>query len=109
MAAATLWILFSAWLLFPPLDVPHMLRRAAGALIWAELLAVLVWSYGSEGCQARPCATVAEAGRTAAGQDVPALAVVVIALALAFGMRRHRRGASAPQSGVRTRSRGHQR
>jgi hypothetical protein len=98
VAAATLWGLFSAWLLFPPLHVPHMLRRAVGALIWAELLALGFWSYGSEGCRARPCATLAEVGRAAAGQDIPALSVAVVGMAVAFGTRRHRRSRTAPRA-----------
>src|SRR5919202_6294338 len=91
VATATLWGLLSAWLLFPHLGVPLILRRAAAMLLWAELLSLLTWGFGSENCVQRPCAPLAEAGRAAAGTDVPLLSVVVVALAVAYGLRRHRR------------------
>jgi hypothetical protein len=100
IAAATLWGLFSAWLLFPAFGVPRMLRAAAATLMWLELVALLAWGYGSEGCSQRPCAALAEAARTAAGIDVPGLAVVVVALAVAHGFR-HRRGARRVPLGLR--------
>ena len=94
-AAATLWGLFSAWLLFPELGVPAMLRRAVAWLIWLELLAVLAWGFGSEDCVRRPCGTAAELGRRAAGLDLPLLSVAVLVLTLAYGVRHARRSASA--------------
>ena len=94
-AAATLWGLFSAWLLFPQLGVPSMLRRAVAGLIWLELLAVLVWGFGSEDCIKRPCGTTAEIGRRAAALDLPLLSAAVLALTFAYGVRRARRSASA--------------
>ena len=90
VAAATLWGLWSAFLLFPALGLPRMFMRAAGGLIVLELIALAVWSYGSAGCQGRPCAPLAEAGRTAASQDLPLLAVAVVALSVAWGVRRRR-------------------
>jgi hypothetical protein len=91
VATATLWGLWSGWLLFPAFGVPRMLRVAAGGLIFAELIALGVWSYGSLGCGQRPCAALAEAGRTAASIDIPALSVAVLGLAVGWGMRRYRR------------------
>jgi len=55
---------------------------------------VLTWGFASENCIQRPCSPVSEAARTAAGFDLPALSVVVIALAVAYGLRRRRRSAS---------------
>ena len=92
-AAATLWGLFSAWLLFPRLGAPRMLTRAVAVMIWLELLAVLTWGFGSEDCTSRPCTPLAETGRTAAGLDVPLLSLTVLLLAVAYGMRRTRRTA----------------
>ena len=98
-SAATLWGLFSAWLLFPRLGVPRMLLRAVAALIWLELLAVLTWAFGSEDYTSRPCTPLAETGRTAAGLDVPLLSLAVLVLAFAYGVRRTRRTAArAPRA-----------
>ena len=52
--AATLWGLFSAFLIFPLLGLPRVLHRAAGTLLAAELVAFGIWHFGSEGCAARP-------------------------------------------------------
>ena len=89
-AAATLWGLFSAWLVFGHLGAPRMLMRAVAGLGWLELLAVLVWGFGSEGCVRRPCGVAAEAGRTAAALDVPLLSLAVLGMAVAYGLRRAR-------------------
>jgi hypothetical protein len=91
VAAATLWFLFSAWLIFGHVGVARMLRLAVASLMWLEFVAVLVWSFGSEDCVRRPCGPLAEAGRSAATIDLPALSVVVLALVVADGMRRRSR------------------
>jgi hypothetical protein len=91
IAAVTLWLLFSAWLLFPLMGLPRMLARAAGALMWAEFIALLVWGFASENCVSRPCSAVAETARAAASEDLPALGTVLVALAIAYGARRTRR------------------
>ena len=91
VVVATLWTMFSCVLIFPMLGMPVHMQRAATTLLTAEFVALLVWSFGSEGCAERPCAPAAEAGRTAAAVDVPVLAVVVIALAIIRGVRHHQR------------------
>lgn len=96
---ATLWLLFSAWLCFPHLGVAPMLRSAAALLMWLEFACILVWAFGSENCVQRPCGAPAESARTAATIDVPALGVVVLALVVADGIRRHR----APSKAARPR------
>jgi hypothetical protein len=98
IAAVTLWGLFSAWLLFPQLGVPRMLRLAVAWLSWLELVAVLVWAFGSEDCVRRPCGAVAETGRSAAGLDLPLLSVAVLCLAVAYGLRRGRNAGPAPRA-----------
>jgi hypothetical protein len=92
IATATLWVLFSCFLLFPHLGFPVLMHRTAGALLAAELVALMMWSYGSKGCVERPCAAGAELGRTAAAVDVPMLALALVAVAMIRGMRlmRHR-------------------
>jgi hypothetical protein len=89
-AALTVWILFSLWLIAPLLRLPPTLGRVAATLLWAELTALLVYSYGTEGCDEATCAPVARAAGIAARTDVPILTAAVIAIAsvqLARGAR----------------------
>jgi hypothetical protein len=88
-AAVTVWILFSFWLITPLLQLPPGLGRIAGALLWAELVALLIWSYGSQGCFERTCAPVAQAAGIAARTDLPILAGAFLGLA---GLQLARRG-----------------
>ncbi len=91
VVVATLWSMFSCFLIFPQLGLPLYLRRAATSVMAAEFVAMLVWSFGSEECVERPCGAIAEAGRTAAAVDVPLLALAVVALAIIRGVRHHQR------------------
>ena len=91
VVVATLWSMFSCFLLFPHLGMPAYLHRAATTLLAAEFVSLLVWSFGSKGCVERPCGPLTEAGRTAASVDVPLLAAAVIALAIIRGVRHHKR------------------
>jgi hypothetical protein len=79
--------MFSCFLLFPMLGLPAHMHRTAGALLVAEMVAVLVWRFGSEDCVERPCAPLAETARTAAALDVPLLAALLVALAVIHGVR----------------------
>jgi hypothetical protein len=92
-ATATIWIMFSCFLLFPRLGLPAVLHRTAATLLVAELVALAMWSYGSEGCLRRPCAPVAEAGRSAAAIDIPLLALALLVLTVMIGVRAWRRHA----------------
>jgi hypothetical protein len=91
-ATLTLWICLAAWFILPTVDGPALLARAAMGLLVCELLALLVWSYGSDDCVERPCGVVAETARTAAALDLPALTGVLVALMLAHGVRTTRAG-----------------
>jgi hypothetical protein len=91
VAAATIWGMFSCFLLFPHLGFGPLMHRSAMTLLVAELIALAMWSYGSEGCVERPCGTAAETGRTAASIDIPLLSAGLVALALLHGARRWRR------------------
>ena len=93
VATATIWAMFSCFLLFPRFGLPAALHRTAATLLAGELVALAMWSYGSEGCERRPCAPVAEAGRSAAEFDIPLLALALIVLAVMFGVRAWRRQA----------------
>jgi len=99
VAAATLWCLFSGFLLLPHLGVSALLRTATATLMWLELLATLTWGFAGESCDRRPCGLVAETARAAAGLDIPALSLMVLGLVIAHGLRGRR--ASAPRTGKR--------
>jgi hypothetical protein len=90
-AAATIWAMFSCFLLFPLLRLPRLMRRTAMTLLVAELLALATWSYGSEDCVERPCSAIAETGRLAAALDVPLLSAGLVAIAACHGVLRWRR------------------
>lgn len=90
VAAATLYGLFSAWLLFPVFGVPRVLTTSAAVLVWLEFLAVLTWGYTREDCARGSCSALAEAARTALAVDLPALSIAVVALAVAHAVRRWR-------------------
>lgn len=85
IAAATIWSMFSCFLLFPRLGLPPMLHRSAMTLLVAEIVALGMWSYGSPG------APGSEAGRSLAALDIPLLAVGLVALAIIRGVRGSRR------------------
>jgi hypothetical protein len=93
IASATIWGLFTCFLIFPLAGLPPAMHRTAMTLLVAELVALGFWSYGSAGCEQRPCSAAAEAGRTAATVDVPLLAVALVAIALYRGLRGARRAA----------------
>jgi len=86
VAAVTLWCQFSAWLLFPHVGAPRMLRTGAAVLMWLQFLALLVWGYAREG------APVADTARTAAAVDLPALTAAMLAVGAAYAARSHRLG-----------------
>jgi hypothetical protein len=90
-AAATIWAMFSCFLLFPLLELPRLMRRTAMTLLVAELLALATWSYGSERCVERPCSALAETGRSAAALDVPLLSAGLVMVAVGHGVFRWRR------------------
>jgi hypothetical protein len=89
-AGLTVWITFAAWLFLPTVDAPARFSRVAIGLCGAELVAAAVWSYGSQGCVARPCAPLAETARSAAALDIPLLTAAALVLGCAYGLRRAR-------------------
>ncbi len=87
VAGITLWGLGAGWLMAPYLGLPRILARATAGLLVAEFVALLTWSYGSAQCAQRPCSELAETARQAAALDVPLLALAVLVLAVAHGLR----------------------
>lgn len=108
IAALTFWGLFAAFLIFPIAGLPRRLQHAAGTLIAAEAVALMLWGFADPDCDERPCSTVSEVGYTAAKIDVPLLAVALVALAVAVGVRDkgRRQGRSGGQRQRTTRVRG---
>lgn len=82
--AATLWGLASMGLILPLLGAPAELTRTAAALLAAEFVALLGWSYG-QGAVAHALAF----------QDIPALSLALLAATAVYGLRSRR--AAAPR------------
>ena len=87
-AAITIWTMFSLWLIVPHARLPDQVARVAAILVGAELVALLAWSFGTEGCNDPACAPLARAAGLAARADIPALAAAF----LVFAFVRLRRG-----------------
>jgi hypothetical protein len=81
-ATATIWAMFSCFLLFPRLGLPAVFHRTAMTLLTAELLALMVWSYGRDA--GGPAVDTAS---SAAAIDIPLLSVALVVLAVLFGAR----------------------
>ena len=81
-ALATVWILFSVWLMSPLVGIAPRAARLVGAALLTEIGLLLAWSYGTDLCLERTCAPIAQAAGVAARIDLPVLAVVIVAAAL---------------------------
>ena len=82
-AVGTLWCLFSLVLFLPLVGAPRPFRGAAGLLLTLQFVALLAYGYG------------AAAPYVLATHDLPALAIVLIATAAAYGLRAQRSTATA--------------
>jgi len=96
VAAITLWTTFSLFLIVPIVGLPEVIARIAAILCAAELVALLLWSYGSERCSDPACAPLAQAAGIAARADIPALAGGFVLVAL-VQLRRASRRRTAPR------------
>jgi hypothetical protein len=101
-AAGTLWLMFAVWISAPTAGLPRAIERAAAVLLGAELVALLAWSYGTEQCDGRTCAPLAQASGVAARVDIPVLAVLLL---VAGAVQLRRRAALTAQAGDGRRSR----
>lgn len=79
-AALTIWVMFSLWLIAGCIRLPRQVPRIALVLLGLELASLAVWSYGSENCDERTCAPVAQAAGIAARTDVPILATAFLVI-----------------------------
>ena len=93
-ALATVWILFSVWMLSPHVGIAPRAARLVGAVLLLELALLLTWSYGTDLCLERTCAPFAQAAGVAARIDLPVLAVVIVATALRTATAHHAGGPS---------------
>jgi hypothetical protein len=84
-AAATIWVLWSGWLLAQHLGAPAPLTRSAAGLLVAELAVLAVHSFG---CGEEGCGAAAQAAGDAATYDVPGLAGLLVAAGTAYAWRR---------------------
>ena len=84
--AATIWGLWSCWLL-AQYTQRVAVTRGSGVLLVAELLALAVHSYG---CAEGGCSAAAATADSAASIDVPVLALVLVSVAVAREWRRAR-------------------
>ncbi len=95
--AMTLWLMFGAFLFFPHMGLPRFMSRAAILLAYAEGFTLIVMDYAPRGSYGEG---VAEA---IAGQDIPALALLLLVLAGAVGVRRQRAARPSPHVAVEDR------
>jgi hypothetical protein len=91
-ALATIWILFSVWLLSPHVGIAPRAARLIAYTLVAEFALLLLWSYGTDRCLERTCAPVAQAAGVAARIDLPVLALVIVAAAVRTATAPHRGG-----------------
>jgi hypothetical protein len=81
-AALTIWVLFSLWIIAGCYPLPQGVGQVALLLLLLELVALAAWSYGTESCDERNCAPLAQAAGIAARTDVPILAGAFVVLTL---------------------------
>ena len=77
IAAATIWILFAGFLIFPMCRLPPLLPGTAAALLAAEFLALMMNGLGGP--------AVATAGRSLAMVDIPLLSAGLVGAAIMHG------------------------
>ena len=93
VAAATIWGLFSCYLLFPLAGLPAYMHRIAMGLLVAELIALGIWSYGIP-------SWIVDTGRAAAGLDIPLSGIGLVAVAVIWGLSRRAEAAEGTTRGV---------
>ena len=81
-AAATIWLLFSFWIVVPIARIPPRMGTVAMTQLVVELCCLFTWSFGVQGCDDRTCAPLGQAAGIAARTDVPALAGAFLVIAL---------------------------
>ena len=91
VAASTLWGLLTLSLTLPLLRAHPALSRTAAVLLAAELVMLLAWSYGRDSCADGACGPGPAVAHAGAFQDIPALALALVVVALLHGRHEWRR------------------
>lgn len=84
VCTATLFFLWTAFMLFRFLELPVFLEAAAALLFLAEFVAVIALAYSGDGDLASRTA------ETVAGQDVPALTLLLYGISFVYARRAYR-------------------
>jgi hypothetical protein len=90
--AATLWELWSCWLVSQHVDVPRFVTRVSAGLLAAELLMLALHSFD---CTDGGCGPAGQAAGTAASYDVPVLSTLFVGAAISQAWRSAYRAAKA--------------
>jgi hypothetical protein len=86
IAAATIWGLWSCFMIFPIAGLPAYFHRLAMTLLVAELGALGLWSYyAGQECVREPCDSF---GRELAMVEIPLSGVGLVAVAVIYGLSR---------------------
>jgi hypothetical protein len=89
--AATLWGLWSCWLVSQHMDVPSFVTRVSAGLLAAELLMLALHSFD---CSDAGCGPAGQAAGTGAGFDVPALSALFVVVTISHAWRSAQRAAN---------------
>jgi hypothetical protein len=89
--AATLWGLWSCWLVSQHMDVPRSVTRISAALLASELLTLALHSFD---CADGGCGPAGQAAGTAASLDVPVLSALFVAVTISQAWRSAHRAAN---------------
>jgi hypothetical protein len=89
--AATLWGLWSCWLVSQHVDVPRSVTRVSAGLLATELVTLAVHSFG---CGDGGCGPAGQAAGTAASLDVPVLSALFVAVTISQAWRSAHRAAN---------------
>jgi hypothetical protein len=88
---ATLWGLWSCWLLAQHFRAPAPITRVSAGLLVAELVTLVVHGYA---CEDQGCGVAGSLAGTAASIDLPALAAVFVTIVVGREWLRARRALS---------------
>ena len=89
--AATLWGLWSCWLVSQHVDVPRSVTRVSAGLLATELVMLAVHSFD---CADAGCGPAGLAAGTAASLDVPVLSALFVAVTISQAWRSAQRAAN---------------
>jgi len=86
LAAATLWLLWTAFLALPLVGAPVFVIRTVAGLLGAQFIALLALGSGGATCRGDACGSFVGIAGAAARHDVPALTAALLALTVLHGL-----------------------